>query len=126
MDTELSKEFLDNGKKKKIICRILIVFLILVVLLSLILGLVFGLKKDDDDDEDDVEIENSYENTEELMKKFPLETPITVQEDIEKKFKIVYLPALKTGTEDLKLGKNGELFYTHRNLFTMSMVSVSL
>jgi hypothetical protein len=35
-------------------------------------------------DDDDVEIVDSYENTEELMKKFPLENPITIQDGIEK------------------------------------------
>ena len=95
MEGDLSDEFLKDGKKKKLMCRLLIGFIILAVLLAIILGLIFGLKKNDDDNgnetEDDVEIVNSYENTEELMRKFPLENAITVQDGIWKKiFKIVY------------------------------------
>ena len=79
MEGDLSDEFLNDGKKKKLMCRLLIGSIILVVILAIILGLIFGLKKDDD-----VEIVNSYENTEELMKKFPLENAITVQDGMEK------------------------------------------
>ena len=77
--------------EKKAFYIILIVGIIIVVVLALTLGLVFGLKdKDDEKNEDDVEIINSYDNTEELIKKFPVENNVTVQEGLEKKFKIVY------------------------------------
>ena len=88
MEGDLSDEFLNDGKKKKLMCRLLIGSIILVVILAIILGLIFGLKKDDDgngnETDDDVEIVNSYENTEESMKKFPLENAITVQDGMEK------------------------------------------
>ena len=88
MEGDLSDEFLKNGKKKKLMCKLLIGFIILAAVLAIILGLIFGLKKDDADKgnetKDDVEIVDSYENTEELMKKFPLENAITVQDGMEK------------------------------------------
>ena len=70
---------MPENKKFRII---LIASIIFIVLLVLILGLVLGLKKDKDNDipADDVEIVNSYDNTEELMKKFPLQNNITVQD----------------------------------------------
>ena len=76
-------------KTKKILIIVIIAFCVVAIILALTLGLVFGLKKKEDD-EDDVEIVDSYENTQELIKKFPVGNPTTVQPGLEEKIQNLF------------------------------------
>ena len=105
--------------EKKTIQILIIVGIAIVALLALILGLVFGLKKNDDDDNsDDVEIVNSYDNTEELMKKYPLENEITVQEGLEKRIQNRLLTGFENWNRGYKAWKNGEISFIPMPRFT--------
>ena len=79
---------------------IILIVVITVVLIGIILGLALGLRKNEDNKGDDVEIINSYNNTDELIKKFPVLNPVTVQEGIEKKIQ----NRLLTGFENWNRG----------------------
>ena len=134
MEGDLSNEFLENGKKKKILCKLLIVFIVIVVVLSIILGLVFGLKKNSDDDagadtdvDDDVEIVDSYENTEELMKKYPLENSITVLEGLEKNIQNRLLTGFENWNRGYKAWKKwGNILYTNDSIYNVNGVRLTL
>ena len=134
MEGDLSNEFLENGKKKKILCKLLIVFIVIVVVLSIILGLVFGLKKNadanasaDSDVDDDVEIVDSYENTEELMKKYPLENSITVLEGLEKNIQNRLLTGFENWNRGYKAWKKwGNILYTNDSIYNVNGVRLTL
>lgn len=131
MEGELSNEFLDNGNKKKLMCRILILSIIVIVVLALILGLVFGLRKDDDGKDegivDDVEIVDSYDNTEELMQKYPLENSIPVQEGIEKKIQNRLLTGFENWNRGFKAWKKwGNILYTKDSIYNVNGVRLTL
>ena len=131
MEGDLSDEFLNDGKKKKLMCRLLIGSIILVVILAIILGLIFGLKKDDDgngnETDDDVEIVNSYENTEELMKKFPLENAITVQDGMEKNIQNRLLTGFENWNRGYKAWKKwGNILYTNDSIYNVNGVRLTL
>ena len=117
---------MPENKKFRII---LIASIIFIVLLVLILGLVLGLKKDKDNDipADDVEIVNSYDNTEELMKKFPLQNNITVQDGLEKRIQ----NRLLTGFENWNRGykaweKWGNILYTNASIYNVNGARLTL
>ena len=117
---------MPENKKFRII---LIASIIFIVLLALILGLVLGLKKDKDNDipADDVEIVNSYDNTEELMKKFPLQNNITVQDGLEKRIQ----NRLLTGFENWNRGykaweKWGNILYTNASIYNVNGARLTL
>ena len=131
MEGDLSNEFLEDRKKKKLICKLLIGFIIIVVILAIILGLIFGLKKDDDgncnETDDDVEIVNSYENTEELMKKFPLENAITVQDGMEKNIQNRLLTGFENWNRGYKAWKKwGNILYTNDSIYNVNGVRLTL
>lgn len=131
MEGDLSDEFLKNGKKKKLMCKLLIGFIILAAVLAIILGLIFGLKKDDADKgnetKDDVEIVDSYENTEELMKKFPLENPITIQDGIEKNIQNRLLTGFENWNRGYKAWKKwGNILYTNNSIYNVNGVRLTL
>ena len=117
---------MPENKKFRII---LIASIIFIVLLVLILGLVLGLKKDKDNDipADDVEIVNSYDNTKELMKKFPLQNNITVQDGLEKRIQ----NRLLTGFENWNRGykaweKWGNILYTNASIYNVNGARLTL
>ena len=132
MKGELSNEFLeDDGKKKKLICRLLLASIVVIVVLAIILGLVFGLKKDEDKDddetEDDVEIVNSYNNTEELMEMYPLENPITIQDGIEKNIQNRLLTGFENWNRGYKAWKKwGNILYTNDSIYNVNGVRLTL
>ncbi len=108
---------------------IVIVSISVVVVLALTLGLVFGLKKDDKDDNpvDDVEIVNSYDNTEELMKKFPLLNPITVQDGIEKRIQNRLLTGFENWNRGYKAWKKwGDILYTNASIYNVNGARLTL
>jgi hypothetical protein len=117
---------MPENKKFRII---LIASIIFIVLLVLVLGLVLGLRKDKDNDipADDVEIVNSYDNTEELMKKFPLQNNITVQDGLEKRIQ----NRLLTGFENWNRGykaweKWGNILYTNASIYNVNGARLTL
>ena len=114
--------------EKKAFYIILIVGIIIVVVLALTLGLVFGLKdKDDEKNEDDVEIINSYDNTEELIKKFPVENNVTVQEGLEKKIQNRLLTGFENWNRGYKAWKKwGSILYTDASIYNINGVRLSL
>lgn len=114
-------------KTKKIIIIVLIAFLIVAAILGLTLGLVFGLRKKDKDEVDEVEIVNSYDNTEELIQKFPVNNPTTVQDGIEKKIQ----NRLLTGFENWNRGfdawkKWGDILYTNDSIYNVHGARLTL
>lgn len=127
MEGDLSNGLLEDGKKKKLICRLLIVTIIILVLLTIILGLVFGLKKSEEKNEDDVEIINSYDNTEELMKKYPLENPITVLDGLEKNIQNRLLTGFENWNRGYKAWKKwGNILYTNDSIYNVNGVRLTL
>jgi hypothetical protein len=108
---------------------IVIVSISVIVVLALTLGLVFGLKKDDKDDNpiDDVEIVNSYDNTEELMEKFPLLNPITVQDGIEKRIQNRLLTGFENWNRGYKAWKKwGDILYTNASIYNVNGARLTL
>ena len=102
----------------------LIIIIAIVIILIITLGLVFGLRKSK---EDEVEIVNSYDNTEELIKKFPVEHSITVQEGLEKRIQ----NRLLTGFENWNRGydawkKWGDILYTNASIYNVNGVRMTL
>ena len=127
MEGDLSNGLLEDEKKKKLICRLLIVTIIILVLLAIILGLVFGLKKSEEKNEDDVEIINSYDNTEELMKKYPLENPITVLDGLEKNIQNRLLTGFENWNRGYKAWKKwGNILYTNDSIYNVNGVRLTL
>ena len=128
MEAENSEQLLqDSQKKKKILYMTLIGLIIFVVLLAIILGLVFGLKKDDNDDDDDVEIVDSYDNTEELIKKYPVINPTTVQDGLEKKIQNRLLTGFENWNRGYKAWKKwGDILYTKDSIYNVNGVRLSL
>jgi hypothetical protein len=114
---------MEPKKKTNIWIIILIIGIVIVVALALTLGLVFGLKKDKDKDKDKIDdlIVNSYDNTEELIKKFPIENPTTVKDDIEKKIQNRLLTGFENWNRGFEAGKPGEIFYIQMTPFIMFM-----
>ena len=79
-----------------------LIYIIAIAIIALaVLGIIIGVavsssknkdetipddrKKTPDEDDDDVEIVDSYNNTEELIKKFPVQNPTTVQKGLEER-----------------------------------------
>ena len=117
---------MPENKKFRII---LIASIIFIVLLALILGLVLGLKKDKDNDipADDVEIVNSYDNTEELMKKFPLQNNITVQDGLEKRIQNRLLTGFENWNRGYKAWKKwGNILYTNASIYNVNGARLTL
>jgi hypothetical protein len=117
---------MPENKKFRII---LIASIIFIVLLALILGLVLGLKKDKDDEmpADDVEIVNSYDNTEELMKKFPLQNNITVQDGLEKRIQNRLLTGFENWNRGYKAWKKwGNILYTNASIYNVNGARLTL
>ena len=117
---------MPENKKFRII---LIASIIFIVLLVLILGLVLGLKKDKDNDipADDVEIVNSYDNTEELMKKFPLQNNITVQDGLEKRIQNRLLSGFENWNRGYKAWEKwGNILYTNASIYNVNGARLTL
>ena len=108
----------------------MILSIIIVVVLVIILGLVFGLKNGDDkggETEDDVEIVNSYTNTEDLMKKYPLENSITIQDGIEKNIQNRLLTGFENWNRGFKAWKKwGNILYTEDSIYNVNGVRFTL
>ena len=103
----------------------LIIVIALVVILIITLGLVFGLKKSEEND--DVEIVNSYDNTDELIKKFPVEYPITVQDGIEKRIQNRLLTGFENWNRGFKAWKKwGDILYTNASIYNTNGVRLTL
>ena len=103
----------------------LIIIIALVVILIITLGLVFGLKKSEEND--DVEIVNSYDNTDELIKKFPVEYPITVQDGIEKRIQNRLLTGFENWNRGFKAWKKwGDILYTNASIYNVNGVRLTL
>ncbi len=103
----------------------LIIVIALVVILIITFGLVFGLRKSEEND--DVEIVNSYDNTDELIKKFPVEYPITVQDGIEKRIQNRLLTGFENWNRGFKAWKKwGDILYTNASIYNTNGVRLTL
>ena len=114
--------------EKRTINLIIILGVAIVVILAITLGLVFGLRNNDDEgNTDDVEIVNSYDNTEELMKKYPLENNITVQEGLEKRIQNRLLTGFENWNRGYKAWKKwGNILYTNASIYNVNGARLTL
>ena len=114
-------------KTRKILIIPLIAFCVVAVVLALTLGLVFGLKKEKDEDKDDVEIVNSYDNTEELIKKFPVINPTTVNSGLEKNIQNRLLTGFENWNRGFKAWKKwGTILYTDASIYNVHGARLTL
>ena len=114
-------------KTRKILIIALIAFGVVAVVLALTLGLVFGLKKEKDEDKDDVEIVNSYDNTEELIKKFPVINPTTVNSGLEKNIQNRLLTGFENWNRGFKAWKKwGTILYTDASIYNVHGARLTL
>ena len=106
---------------------IILIVVITVVLIGIILGLALGLRKNEDNKGDDVEIINSYNNTDELIKKFPVLNPVTVQEGIEKKIQNRLLTGFENWNRGYKAWKKwGDILYTNASIYNVQGARLTL
>ncbi len=114
-------------KTRKILIIALIAFGVVAVVLALTLGLVFGLKKEKDENKDDVEIVNSYDNTEELIKKFPVINPTTVNPGLEKNIQNRLLTGFENWNRGFKAWKKwGTILYTDASIYNVHGARLTL
>lgn len=106
---------------------VLIIFGVIEVILGLTQGLVFGLKKKDKDKEDELEIVDSYNNTDELIQKFPVINPTTVQDGLEEKIQNRLLTGFENWNRGFKAWKKwGDILYTNASIYNVHGARLTL
>lgn len=106
---------------------VLIIFGVIAVILGLTQGLVFGLKKKDKDKEDELEIVDSYNNTDELIQKFPVINPTTVQDGLEEKIQNRLLTGFENWNRGFKAWKKwGDILYTNASIYNVHGARLTL
>ena len=94
---------------------------------ALVLGLVFGLSKDKNKDkssnknnDDDVEIVDSYNNTVELIEKYKVINPTTVNPGIETNIQNRLLTGFENWNRGFKAWKKwGNILYTNESIYNV-------
>jgi len=97
------------------------------VVAALVLGLVFGLSKDKNKDkssnknnDDDVEIVDSYNNTVELIEKYKVINPTTVNPGIETNIQNRLLTGFENWNRGFKAWKKwGNILYTNESIYNV-------
>ena len=115
-------------EKKKLILIIAISIVILVVL-GIIIGVAASSSKDSESNpnDDDVEIVNSYYNTEELIKKFPVQNPTTIQKGLEERIQNRLLTGFENWNRGFKAWKKwGSILYTQDSIYNVHGARLSL
>jgi len=115
-------------EKKKLILIIAISIVILVVV-GIIIGVAASSSKDGESNpnDDDVEIVNSYDNTEELIKKFPVQNPTTVQKGLEERIQNRLLTGFENWNRGFKAWKKwGNILYTQDSIYNVHGARLSL
>jgi len=118
---------LSTPQKDNNSTEILIVLISVVVVAALVLGLVFGLSKDKNkdksnnkNDDDDVEIVDSYNNTDELIEKYKVMNPTTVNPGIEKNIQNRLLTGFENWNRGFKAWKKwGNILYTNESIYNV-------
>ena len=115
-------------EKKKLILIIAISIVILVVL-GIIIGVAASSSKDSESNpnDDDVEIVNSYYNTEELIKKFPIQNPTTIQKGLEERIQNRLLTGFENWNRGFKAWKKwGNILYTQDSIYNVHGARLTL
>lgn len=117
-------------KTKKITLILIISLIVILVILGITLGLVFGLKQKNIDvikTEEEIEIVNSYDNTEELIGKFQVQNPTTVQSGIEKNIQNRLLTGFENWNRGFKAWKKwGDILYTEDSIYNVHGARLTL
>ena len=117
-------------KTKKVTLILIISLIVILVILGITLGLVFGLKQKNIDvikTEEEIEIVNSYDNTEELIGKFQVQNPTTVQDGIEKNIQNRLLTGFENWNRGFKAWKKwGDILYTEDSIYNVHGARLTL
>ena len=112
-------------EKRKLI-RFIILGVIVLVVIGIIIGVVAATKKGSND-EDDVEIVDSYDNTEELIKKYPVQNPTSVEKGLEERIQNRLLTGFENWNRGFKAWKKwGNILYTEDSIYNVHGARLSL
>ena len=107
---------------------LIVVIAVIVVAVAVTLLCVF-LTKDNNKyiPKSEVEIVNSYDNTDELIQKFPVNSPTTVKEGIEKKIQNRLLTGFENWNRGFKAWKKwGDILYTQDSIYNVHGARLTL
>jgi len=107
---------------------LIVVIAVIVVAVAVTLLCVF-LTKDNNKyiPNSEVEIVNSYDNTDELIQKFPVNSPTTVKEGIEKKIQNRLLTGFENWNRGFKAWKKwGDILYTQDSIYNVHGARLTL
>ena len=125
-------------KNKRLLHILLIVVIVIIVVLAIVIGVVVGTRNkgkggekkkipDDKEDEEDVDIVNSYNNTEELIKKYPVGNPTTVQKGLEERIQNRLLTGFENWNRGFKAWKAwGNILYTQDSIYNVHGARLTL
>ena len=116
---------------KKTLILIIAIAIILIVVIGIIIGVAVSSGKKNDstnnEDDDDVDIVNSYNNTEELIKKFPVINPTTIQKGLEEKIQNRLLTGFENWNRGFKAWKKwGNILYTQDSIYNVQGARLTL
>ena len=118
-------------KTTKILHYAIIVGIIILVVIVIILVIVLSTKKDEkknnESEEEVIDIVNSYNNTKELIEKYPVGNPTTVQSGIEERIQNRLLTGFENWNRGFKAWKAwGKILYTDDSIYNVHGARLTL